>query len=267
MRAIARRSGSAMTEFAILLPVYVLLVIGLIFFANEILLWQEVQMSARFLSTNTRAAAAAPPGTPSPLIGITTGPLLPKDYFIYYSSGSGGIIVDEDNQPGQFTQDQIHEELVEAAWNVGQSFDATTGSTTTSQTYTRYGHVVYGNKPGLWEALPDQYSFAGDDLLIAQELSDWFRRRMAQVTVSYDSKYIRAGTWTLPSPSVTATAEAVTRERDTGKVRSLTASQSGYRKPIEDLLGRFDSAETPAGSLPLPHYPDFQGSDPFWVQN
>lgn len=256
--------GSALAEFAVLLPVYVLLLVGLIFFSNEILFWQEAQMAARFLATNDRGPAVAPAGTQSPLIAVTSGPAVPQDYFIMgQMQGQPQFVTG--SVPGTFSQGDIREELIQASWQVGQSFDLDGGSAI-SQNLTGMGNVVYGNKPGLYGAIPDAYSFDGDDLLVAQELSNWFNRRSATVTLTHTSKYLQAGKWKLPNATVTGTAEAVVREADC-KQRSITASQAGFTKPIEDLLSQFSAAEAPAGSLPMPDYPAFMSSDGFWVPN
>ena len=85
-RRVSGRRGSAMTEFALLAPVYVLLLIGLIYFANEVLLWQESQLAARFLATNSRSGASGSGG--SPLIANTSGANVPEDYFVYFSAAS-----------------------------------------------------------------------------------------------------------------------------------------------------------------------------------
>lgn len=258
------RSGNAMVEFAVLLPVYVLLLIGLLFFANEILFWQEGQLAARFLATNSRAVASAPAGTQSPLIAVTGGALVPQDYFIF-GSMQGQPQISLDTRSGDISQADIKDELVKVSWSVTGSFTFG-GVEAVSQSLTRQGNVIYGNKQNLFQAIPDQYSFDGDDALIAEELSNWFNRRSATVTLTHDSRFLRVGKWTLPVASVTARAEAVVRE-DGNKQRSLTASQSGYRRPIEDLIARFGSDEVSAGDLSMPDYPDFGGSDPFWVPN
>ncbi len=259
-----RRAGNAMTEFAILLPVYVLLLIGLVFFANEILFWQEGQLAARFLATNARGQASAPRGTQSPLIAVTSGPLVPQDYFIF-GSMQGQPRISTDNQLGNFSQADIKTQLVLVSWKVAQTFGLD-GTSEQGQNLTPQGNVVYGNKRNLFQAIPGQYSFDGDDALIAEELSGWFNRRSATVTLTYDSRFLHVGKWTLPPATVTGQACAVVRQAD-GKRRSLTVSQSGYRKPIEDLIARFGSDEVSPGQLAMPDYPGFGGSDPFWVPN
>ena len=258
-------SGNAMVEFAVLLPVYVLLLIGLLFFANEILFWQEGQLAARFLATNDRAAVTAPSGTASPLIAVTSGPLVPQDYFLF-GSMQGQPQISRDTRSGDFTQADLKAELVKSSWSVTGSFTFGGDVEAVGQSLTQQGNVVYGNKPNLFQAVPGQYSFDGDDALIAEELSGWFNRRSATVTLTHDSRFLRVGKWTLPAASVTAEGRSVVRETG-NKQRSVTASQSGYRKPIEDLIAKFGSDEVSAGDLAKPDYPDFGGSDAFWVPN
>ncbi len=75
------RQGSAMVEGAVLLPVYVLLLVGLIYFGNEGLFWQEVSQSARFVATNTQSAGG---GSGTPGIANTNGPNVGQDFFLYF---------------------------------------------------------------------------------------------------------------------------------------------------------------------------------------
>ena len=113
------RKGSALVEFAVLLPVYVLLLVGLIFFANEIVFWQEAQMAARFLATNDRGPVSAPAGTQSPLIAVTSGPAVPQDYFLMgQMQGQPQFLTD--SQPGTFTQEKIREDgvAIRTLWQI-----------------------------------------------------------------------------------------------------------------------------------------------------
>jgi hypothetical protein len=168
-----------------------------------------------------------------------------------------------DNQTGVFSQADIKEELVQAAWRLSQSFGLD-GSVAQGQNLTREGNVIYGYKQNLFQPIPGQYSFDGDDALIADELSNWFNRRSATVTLIYDSRFLKVGKWTLPPATVTARSCAVVREAN-DKTRSLTTSQSGYRRPIEDLIARFGSDEVSAGDLAKPDYPAYGGRDPVSV--
>lgn len=258
MRA-SHRKGAAMTEFALLAPVYVLLLIGLVYFSNVVLMWQEIQLASRFLSMNTRSEAAG--GGQATLIATTSGATIPEDYFIYMST-AGAPEISVSTVPGEFTQQQIRDELIKASWTVTQSFTPQPDGGTASaqvQTMTADGQVVYGLKYD--PEAPPAYAFDGDDTLIADELSRWFNRKTASVTLVFDSNFVRVGRWKLPPAKASARAEAVVREAGCDE-RSLTESQEGYRKPIEDLLADFGD-----GPVPLPDYPGFGGSDGFWEPN
>ena len=242
-----------MAEFAVLLPVYVLLLVSLIYFSNVVLVWQEGALAARFLSTNTRTAASG--GGGGAMIAHTSGANVPQDYFIY---GNVDPVISASLTPASFTQAQVRDELIKRSWYVSQSFDLN-GNNTITQTLTGEGTVVY-------DPITLRYGFDGDDALIAEEISDWFTRGSASVRLTYDSQYIRVGKWTLPAASVTTLSEGTLRNAD-NKQRSTTASSGGMRRPIEDLLQRFGPSEAPAGSLPMPDYPDFMSSNAFWVPN
>lgn len=242
------RRGTAMTELSLLAPVYVLLLVGLIYFGNCILMWQEVQLAARFLSMNTRSGASGS-GGPA-MIAHTSGSNVPEDYFIYLS-GTPRISVS--SAAGDFSQQQIRDELIKASWNVSQDFDVNGNSFETAVSTLAF-RVVYAEDP-------PRYAFDGDDALIASELTGWFNRKSASVSLTHDSNFLRVGKWKLPNPTVTAEARAVVREEGCDE-RSLTESAKGFRKPIEDILSEFAD-----GPVPLPDYPAFGESDEFWEPN
>ena len=251
--------GSAMVETAVLLPVYVLVIIGLIYFSNETLHWQEVQLSARFLATNTRANFGGNSNV-SPLIANTSGAGVPDEYFVVFS-GSGQPTIAQDSQSVLYSQQAIRDELIKASWDVTRTQNLQ-GDVTLNQQLTGKGNVIYGNKQGLFGvAVPGEYSFDGDDALIADELSSWFKRKSATVTLTYDSRYIHVGKWTLPSPTVTGEARAVVRESD-DKERKLWDRDAADRHPVDQLVEEFND-----GSTPIPDYPDFGFSDGFWTPN
>ncbi|GEM_PF-4190352 len=246
------RQGSAMVEVGVLLPVYVLILVGLIYFGNEVLLWQECPQSARFVATNVQTGA--PGGGGAATIARTNGPSVTQDYFLYYQ-GKKDISLDAEN--GTFTQQQIRDELIKSSWTVAQTF-AFDGSSALSQNLTREGSRVYAGDP-------PAYAFDGDDRLIAEELSDWFTRSSCLLELTHDSNYLRAVG--LPEATVTSRAEAVHRQGGGGDEKSRSGAEPGGIQLVEDLVSRFPADETPGGSVPMPHYPDFMPTKDFWTPN
>ncbi len=240
--------GNALVEVGVLLPVYVLLLVGLIYFGNEVLLWQEVSQAARFTATNVQGT---PGGATAATIARTNGPGVTQDYFLYFQ---GSKVLDTNEAVATFTQAQIHDELVKASWTVTQTFSLD-GSSVQTAVKTGPGMVIY----------PDgSYAYDGDDALIAQEFSNWITRASSSLQLTYDSNLIRA--LRLPAGTVNAQAESVLR-RGTEKSRATTGSDPGGIGLAQDLIQRFGASETPAGSVPMPHYPDFMPTLDFWAPN
>ena len=247
--------GSALVEVAVLLPVYVLLLVGMIYFANQVLCWQEVSQSARYVATNVQGGFG---GGGTTGIAKTNGAGVSQGYFLYFQ---GNKDLDLSSAKAAFDQQQIRDELIKASWTATQTFTFGGGSTT-SQSLTGAGAVVY--PPG--NPAPGPYAFDGDDALIAREYSDWLTRASALLELTSDPSLIHVVG--LPAGKVTAHAEAVLRRGDGSEKRRVSSgSDPGGIGLAEDLISRFGAAEVPGGSVPMPHYPDFMPTKDFWSPN
>ncbi len=250
--------GSALVETAILLPVYALLLVGLLYFGSVSLLRQELPLLARYAAES----ASDVPTTflPEALIPITAGVSLADGAFTYWNGAAAPAYTEEP----PLTASQAGEEMTKVSWSAHESvvLDPATGgvSQSTSVKKTKAWAIVYAC--GALERAPE----------IADQMSRWYSWRTVEIETVHDAPLYRtewgydersslAG---LEPPLLKASAaSAVRSDAQSGAgvfTRDLSHQYRGTHPAVEDVVVGYWG-----GAWPVSGYPDYGGSQPFWV--
>lgn len=249
--------GSALVETALLLPVYCLLVVGVLYFASAAVLQQELPLIARFYA---ETAGMVPDSTsPAAVVPITGGASFPDGTFVLWNGVPAVGYMTE----SPFTSETLRDELVKVSWNARQivMLDPKSGqmSDEIQVALTREGRLIYD----------------GDILGRVQEMSDeanrWYLWRRVDLSTTHDATlYGQAWGYTpewglagLDPPTLTArVASAVRAASEAGLfTRSLGHDYVGDH-PAGYLMSAYWG-----GPFPVAGYPGYGGSDPFWAPN
>jgi hypothetical protein len=240
-----RRRGSAVVELVVMLPVFLLILVGMMYLGEMSLFRQRTEYGGEYAvdapGDQSEAAAARGPVSeqfyPSPIGELTVTEQQLAD-------------VPEEGEIREAFEDMIEPTTTHSAsgrYVIGPDGKLRFVVTTHSHTR-RFRHVP----PELFDDhVPE---------LVTDVESGWAHRRRADLVYSYDPDYLRMGDWNLDPVEVKTQVQAVTRGE---KKREVAVPEPGQNHPIDAITDHRLMRDHGR----VPHYPDFHGDQAFWQPN